>query len=107
MFRDIAVAISVSVLLSLLVSVTVIPALANRLLTGEIKTSANWFRLPLIDDFGAWFVRPLSAAHISYFAGAYKKMELWSMVRRTNRIMTTRHRSICGKKLAIFQNRSN
>ncbi|MFX4222779.1 MAG: efflux RND transporter permease subunit [Thalassobaculum sp.] len=32
LFRDIAVAISVSVLLSLLVSVTVVPALASRLL---------------------------------------------------------------------------
>ena len=38
LFRDIAVAISVSVLLSLLVSVTVIPALANRLLGGRVGT---------------------------------------------------------------------
>jgi HAE1 family hydrophobic/amphiphilic exporter-1 len=37
LFRDIAVAISVSVMLSLLVSVTVIPALSNRLLGGQMS----------------------------------------------------------------------
>ncbi|NNK65547.1 MAG: efflux RND transporter permease subunit, partial [Rhodobacteraceae bacterium] len=43
LFRDIAVAISVSVLLSLVVAVTVIPALANRILTaGEQKTLHIW-----------------------------------------------------------------
>ncbi|MGI9500443.1 MAG: efflux RND transporter permease subunit, partial [Geminicoccaceae bacterium] len=43
LFRDIAVAISVSVLLSLLVSVTVLPALANRLLADPDKR--NWGRI--------------------------------------------------------------
>ncbi|MEO1307809.1 MAG: efflux RND transporter permease subunit, partial [Pseudomonadota bacterium] len=43
LFRDIAVAISVSVLLSLVVAVTVIPALSNRLLkSGEQKTLQIW-----------------------------------------------------------------
>jgi len=43
LFRDIAVAISVSVLLSLVVAVTVIPALASRLLTqGEQKKVGIW-----------------------------------------------------------------
>jgi HAE1 family hydrophobic/amphiphilic exporter-1 len=43
LFRDIAVAISVSVLLSLVVAVTVIPALASRLLVkGEQKTLRLW-----------------------------------------------------------------
>ncbi len=43
LFRDIAVAISVSVLLSLVVAVTVIPALASRLLTkGEQKKVNIW-----------------------------------------------------------------
>ncbi|MFK7762068.1 MAG: efflux RND transporter permease subunit [Roseobacter sp.] len=43
LFRDIAVAISVSVLLSLIVAVTVIPALASRLLTkGEQKKISIW-----------------------------------------------------------------
>ncbi|WP_436398171.1 efflux RND transporter permease subunit [Roseobacter sp. S98] len=43
LFRDIAVAISVSVLLSLVVAVTVIPALSSRLMTqGEQKTMRLW-----------------------------------------------------------------
>ncbi|MDX8346713.1 efflux RND transporter permease subunit [Cognatiyoonia sp. IB215446] len=52
LFRDIAVAISVSVLLSLLVAVTVIPALSSRILAGgEAKT----LRLPIIDHFARAF----------------------------------------------------
>jgi len=52
LFRDIAVAISVSVLLSLLVAVTVIPALSSRLLSsGEQKT----LPLPGIDHLGRGF----------------------------------------------------
>ncbi len=56
LFRDIAVAISVAVTLSLIVSVTVIPALANRLLGDNIGDSKARMRLPLIDDFAAAFV---------------------------------------------------
>ena len=54
LFRDIAVAISVAVMLSLLVAVTVIPALSNRLLAkaGE----GQHLRLPLIDPMARWFV---------------------------------------------------
>ncbi|MEW9920140.1 efflux RND transporter permease subunit [Marimonas sp. MJW-29] len=52
LFRDIAVAISVSVLLSLIVAVTVIPALSSRLLK-DGKTST--MRLPGIDHFGRAF----------------------------------------------------
>ena len=52
LFRDIAVAISVSVLLSLVVAVTVIPALGSRLLgSGQQKT----MRLPIIDHFATLF----------------------------------------------------
>lgn len=52
LFRDIAVAISVSVLLSLVVAVTVIPALSSRLLTAaETKT----LPLPGIDHLAALF----------------------------------------------------
>ncbi|MDU8945234.1 efflux RND transporter permease subunit [Ovoidimarina sediminis] len=52
LFRDIAVAISVSVLLSLVVAITVIPALASRILkSGE----QSMLRLPGIDHFGALF----------------------------------------------------
>jgi HAE1 family hydrophobic/amphiphilic exporter-1 len=54
LFRDIAVAISVSVLLSLAVAVTVIPALASRLLRGG-EAGQKPLRLPGIDHFGAAF----------------------------------------------------
>ncbi|MEL6872930.1 MAG: efflux RND transporter permease subunit, partial [Pseudomonadota bacterium] len=58
LFRDIAVAISVSVILSLVVAVTVIPALSNRLL-GAGKSKLTVTRLPVVDHFGrafAWLV---------------------------------------------------
>ncbi len=64
LFRDIAVAVSVSVLLSLLVSVTVLPAMANWLLGISDKKIANGngngrikpVRLPVIDTFASAFV---------------------------------------------------
>ncbi len=56
LFRDIAVAISVSVLLSLVVAVTLIPALSNRLFGKEIAHGAGRFRLPLIDWLAERFV---------------------------------------------------
>ncbi|MEM9591333.1 MAG: efflux RND transporter permease subunit, partial [Pseudomonadota bacterium] len=52
LFRDIAVAISVSVLLSLIVAVTVIPALASRLLSEKDQRPVS---LPGIDHFGRAF----------------------------------------------------
>ena len=65
LFRDIAVAISVSVLLSLLVSVTVLPALANRLLPkggGEsLDATAKRLRLPLLDSLASAFVSGVMA----------------------------------------------
>ena len=48
LFRDIGVAISVSVLLSLLVSITVIPALSARLLAGGPGKENKAFRRPAI-----------------------------------------------------------
>jgi len=54
LFRDIAVAISVAVTLSLLVSVTVIPALAKNLLTGDMKKGTR--RIPIVDGFARGFV---------------------------------------------------
>ncbi|MCR9257216.1 MAG: efflux RND transporter permease subunit [Alphaproteobacteria bacterium] len=81
LFRDIAVAISVAVVLSLLVSVTVIPALAKNLLTGEMKRGAR--RIPVIDDFARLFVagcerftrgvvrsRALALGVVAFFVGA-------------------------------------
>lgn len=57
LFRDIAVAISVSVMLSLVVSVTVIPALSRGLLKAGISDPNNpSLRLPGIDHFGRGFM---------------------------------------------------
>ena len=59
LFRDIAVAISVSVLLSLLVSVTVLPALASRLLVSGPNSESDAIKrwnLPGIDHLARGFV---------------------------------------------------
>jgi len=60
LFRDIAVAISVSVLLSLIVSITVIPALSNRVFGGKRQADGSeaFRRLPLpgIDQLARGFV---------------------------------------------------
>lgn len=56
LFRDIAVAISVAVLLSLIVAVTVIPALASGLLSGRVGAAAS-FPFPGLDTFARGFVR--------------------------------------------------
>ena len=60
LFRDIAVAISVSVMLSLLVSVTVLPALASKMLAGRSSKNAfspeNTLSIPGIDHFARGFV---------------------------------------------------
>ncbi|MDX1483492.1 MAG: efflux RND transporter permease subunit [Alphaproteobacteria bacterium] len=61
LFRDIAVALSVAVTLSLIVSVTVIPALSNKLLTKVGKGGEGRLNLPGIDHFGRWFVRVVMA----------------------------------------------
>ena len=55
LFRDIAVAISVAVVLSLIVSATVVPALANWLLRGFDPEKSTNIRLPGIDAFARWF----------------------------------------------------
>ncbi len=57
LFRDIAVAISVSVILSLIVSITLIPALSNRMLRGDIGQAGSSLRIPGIDHFARGFVR--------------------------------------------------
>jgi HAE1 family hydrophobic/amphiphilic exporter-1 len=61
LFRDIAVAISVAVMLSLIVSVTVIPALANRMLIKAVPESGKSFRIPGIDRFAEAFVAFVTA----------------------------------------------
>ncbi|MCZ6848941.1 MAG: efflux RND transporter permease subunit [Alphaproteobacteria bacterium] len=57
LFRDIAVALSVAVMLSLIVSVTVIPALSRKLLTTVGKGGAGRLEIPGVDHFARWFVR--------------------------------------------------
>jgi HAE1 family hydrophobic/amphiphilic exporter-1 len=61
LFRDIAVAISVSVMLSLIVSVTVIPALANWLLIKGVPATGKGMRLPGFDGFARAFVAAVTA----------------------------------------------
>jgi HAE1 family hydrophobic/amphiphilic exporter-1 len=56
LFRDIGVAISVAVLLSLIVSITVIPALSQRLLSHDVKSQGEGLRLPVIDSLARGFV---------------------------------------------------
>lgn len=59
LFRDIAVALSVAVVLSLIVAVTVIPSLANRLLGDSIADSKARMRLPVIDSAAQGLVRAI------------------------------------------------
>jgi len=63
LFRDIAVAISVSVLLSLVVSATVLPALASKLLVAGNGKSAAVKRtaVPVIDQIATGFVAAIAA----------------------------------------------
>ncbi|MEK9670914.1 MAG: efflux RND transporter permease subunit, partial [Rhodospirillaceae bacterium] len=56
LFRDIAVALSVSVLISLLVAITLIPALANRILGSPGEDNIVRRKLPVIDNFAGLFV---------------------------------------------------
>lgn len=58
LFRDIAVAISVAVILSLVVAVTVIPALSLRWLTGDLDRHASR-RIPVIDPAAQAFYQSL------------------------------------------------
>lgn len=65
LFRDIGVAISVAVLLSLLVSITVIPALSQRLLGHGVVSPGEGIRIPVIDSFArgcVWAATGLAAA---------------------------------------------
>ncbi|MEO1680975.1 MAG: efflux RND transporter permease subunit [Pseudomonadota bacterium] len=69
LFRDIAVAISVSVLLSLVVAVTVIPALSSRLMSGG--EGKKPMRLPIVDHLGgafSWLVMAYTRLTVRYRA---------------------------------------
>ena len=56
LFRDIAVAISVSVLLSLIVSITVLPALSSKLLPSDKAGRPKRFPIPGLDHLARGFV---------------------------------------------------
>ena len=56
LFRDIAVALSVAVLLSLIVSITVVPTLAARLIRGDAHRAAGRLRIPVVDGLAGGFV---------------------------------------------------
>ncbi|WP_020592636.1 efflux RND transporter permease subunit [Kiloniella laminariae] len=65
LFRDIAVAISVSVVLSLVVSITVIPALSRKFLRDHDTDGSDTVKripLPGIDQFGSGFVAFIMAS---------------------------------------------
>ncbi|MBX2854552.1 MAG: efflux RND transporter permease subunit [Rhodobacteraceae bacterium] len=69
LFRDIAVAISVSVMLSLVVAMTVIPALSSRLLGGRGSAKLSVMPLPIIDPIGrgfSWLVQRYVVATTQY-----------------------------------------
>ena len=55
LFRDIGVAISVSVVLSLLVSVTLIPGLSNRIFSTDSINPKAQLTIPILDKFGQSF----------------------------------------------------
>ena len=74
LFRDIAVAISVAVLLSLLVSVTVIPALGSRLLAAP-GAGRRGLRLPGIDAAARGFARAFAG-----YAGLVARSRIAALV---------------------------
>ncbi len=57
LFRDIAVALSVAVMLSLIVSVTVIPTMTNKLFGIKTPKTRVRVKLPLLDNFADRFVK--------------------------------------------------
>ena len=68
LFQDIAVAISVAVLMSLLVSITILPALTNWIL--EFKDS-KYFEIPILDSAGKKFSK-LILNYVSYAINSKK-----------------------------------
>jgi len=69
LFRDIALAVSASVILSLLVAITVIPSLANRLLGGRRGAIDDTHCLAFLDRFGG-AVRRTVASSVHHISGS-------------------------------------
>ena len=74
LFRDIAVALSVSVLLSLLVAVTVIPSLSNKLLSDDNNKFATRYYIPVLDSVASKFVKMIMK--LTKFSTTYKSTSL-------------------------------
>ncbi len=74
LFRDIAVAISVAVMLSLLVAMTVIPALSKRLLT-NVRPAGTGLSLPVIDHLASGF-----SSVVMGFTGAVVHSRLLALI---------------------------
>ncbi len=74
LFRDIAVAISVAVMLSLLVAMTVIPALSKRLLT-NVRPKGTGMSLPVIDHLASGF-----SSIVMGFTGAVVKSRVFALI---------------------------
>jgi HAE1 family hydrophobic/amphiphilic exporter-1 len=74
LFRDIAVAISVAVMLSLLVAMTVIPALSKRLLT-KVRPLEGGLSLPVIDHLASGF-----ATLVMGFTGAVVSSRFFALI---------------------------
>ncbi|MEL6577547.1 MAG: efflux RND transporter permease subunit, partial [Pseudomonadota bacterium] len=69
LFRDIAVAISVSVILSLVVAVTVLPALSSRLLASRRGAALKIIPVPIVDHLGrlfSWIIRLYAKATVRF-----------------------------------------
>ncbi|MFH1571521.1 MAG: efflux RND transporter permease subunit [Gemmatimonadota bacterium] len=69
LFRDIALAVSASVILSLIVAITVIPSLANRILGGRRGALEESHPLAFLDRFGG-AVRGAVARSVYYISGS-------------------------------------
>ncbi len=74
LFRDIAVAISVAVMLSLLVAMTVIPALSKRLLT-NVRPAGAGMSLPVIDHLASGF-----SFVVMGFTGAVVRSRVFALI---------------------------
>lgn len=72
LFRDIAVAISVAVTLSLFVAITLIPAMSKRFLSGDMTDKYKQRPIPVLDDLAAGFSK--------LFVGLAEKMSASRMV---------------------------
>ena len=68
LFQDIAVAISVAVLMSLLVSITILPALTNWILNFK---DTRYFSIPIVDSFGKKITN-LILDYVSYAVNSKK-----------------------------------